>query len=134
MLPTVIARGQPASQDAAVAAALLTYAQQRYGNTLGANGRTELTEAALSGLMGSVKDPYTVYPAPREIQGLDESLKGGNFGGIGVYIYQLKDGRILIQPIEGMPAAHAGMKPGQKSSIRSTASPFKGLTMDAWSA
>ena len=63
--------------------------------------------------MNSVHDPYTVYLSPREIQGLNESLSGGNFGGIGVYIYQLKDGRIVLQPIESLPAARAGMKPGE---------------------
>jgi len=30
-------------------------------------------------------------------------------GGIGVFIYQLKDGQVLVQPIDGLPAARAGM-------------------------
>ena len=102
-----------AIEDGARAATLLAFAQQHYGATFGTSGVDDLTEAALRGIMGSVNDPYTVYLSPREIQGLDESLSGGNFGGIGVYIYQLKDGRIVVQPIEQMPAAHAGMKPGE---------------------
>jgi carboxyl-terminal processing protease len=92
---------------------LLAYAQQHYADKLGPHGNADLTDAALRGIMSSVKDPYTVYLSPREIQGLNESLSGGNFGGIGVYIYQLKDGRIVVQPIEQMPAARAGMKPGE---------------------
>jgi carboxyl-terminal processing protease len=92
---------------------LLAYAQQHYGDKLGPHGNADLTDAALRGIMSSVKDPYTVYLSPREIQGLNESLSGGNFGGIGVYIYQLKDGRIVVQPIQAMPAARAGMKPGE---------------------
>ncbi|HVA33318.1 MAG TPA: S41 family peptidase [Candidatus Baltobacteraceae bacterium] len=104
----------PAQQSATTQAAdLLTYAEKHYADKLGSGGRTELTDAALRGIMNSVKDPYTVYLSPREIQGLNESLSGGNFGGIGVYIYQLKDGRIVVQPIEQMPAARAGMKPGE---------------------
>jgi C-terminal processing protease CtpA/Prc len=91
----------------------LQYAQEHFGPKLGSNGNAELTETALRGIMASVKDPYTVYLSPREIQGLNEELSGGNFGGIGVYIYQLKDGRIILQPIEQMPAARAGMKPGE---------------------
>jgi carboxyl-terminal processing protease len=63
--------------------------------------------------MTSVRDPYTVYLSPRENEGLNESLSGGNFGGIGVYIGQLRDGRIVVAPIEHMPAAKAGMKPGE---------------------
>ncbi len=79
--------------------------------------------------MNSVRDPYTVYLSPREIQGLNESLSGGNFGGIGVYIYQLKDGRIVVQPIEAMPAARAGMKPGEVVDTVD-GKPVRGLSID----
>jgi carboxyl-terminal processing protease len=111
-LPNVAASTNTQNDDRHVAD-LLSYAQQHYGDKLGPHGSADLTDAALRGIMGSVKDPYTVYLSPREIQGLNESLSGGNFGGIGVYIYQLKDGRIVVQPIEQMPAARAGMKPGE---------------------
>ena len=110
-LPQPMANGDDIS-DGARAAALLAYAEQHYGTALGTSGEDDLTDAALRGIMTSVRDPYTVYLSPREIQGLNESLSGGNFGGIGVYIYQLKDGRIVVAPIEHMPAAKAGMKPG----------------------
>ncbi|HEY4433847.1 MAG TPA: S41 family peptidase, partial [Candidatus Cybelea sp.] len=102
----------PAANDEDRAAETLTYAQQHYASTLGADGRQQLSEVALRGVMASMNDPYTVYLSPREIQSLNESLDGGNFGGIGVYIYQLKDGRVLVQPIEQLPAARSGMKPG----------------------
>lgn len=111
-LPMETANGIP-SQDGLRAGELLAAAEDRYASELGPNGREDLTDAALRGIMNSVHDPYTVYLSPREIQGLNESLSGGNFGGIGVYIYQLKDGRIIVQPIEEMPAARAGMKPGE---------------------
>jgi carboxyl-terminal processing protease len=111
-LPVVTANGNP-GQDGARAAEVLAYAEQHYAADVGPNGREDLTDAALRGIMDSVRDPYTVYLSPREIQGLNESLSGGNFGGIGVYIYQLRDGRIVVQPIEDMPAARAGMKPGE---------------------
>jgi carboxyl-terminal processing protease len=110
-LPAETASGDPRG-DAERAAEVLAYAQQHYAADVGPNGREDLTDAALRGIMNSVRDPYTVYLSPREIEGLNESLSGGNFGGIGVYIYQLKDGRIIVQPIEAMPAARAGMKPG----------------------
>ncbi|MBV8721175.1 MAG: S41 family peptidase [Candidatus Eremiobacteraeota bacterium] len=102
-----------AAQDADMVAAQLAYAQQHYADKLGTTGRSYLSEVALRGIMDSLKDPYTVYLSPHEYQGLHESLSGGNFGGIGVYIYQLKDGRIVVQPIEAMPAFRAGMKPGE---------------------
>jgi carboxyl-terminal processing protease len=111
-LPAEMANGIP-SQDGERAGALLTFAQDHYGGDLGPNGREDLADAALRGIMNSVRDPYTVYLSPREWQGLNESLEGGNFGGIGVYIFALKDGRVIVQPIEEMPAARAGMKPGE---------------------
>ena len=96
---------------------------------LGTSGNDDLTNAALRGIMTSVHDPYTVYLSPQEIQGLNESLSGGNFGGIGVYIYQLKDGRIIVAPIEHMPAAKAGMKPGEIVDAVD-GKPVRGLPID----
>jgi carboxyl-terminal processing protease len=111
-LPDEIASGDP-NTDAQHMADVVAYAQRTYGKRLGANGSTALTEAALSGVMNSVDDPYTVYLTPKEIQSLNESLNGGDFGGIGVYILQLKDGEVVLQPIPDAPAALAGMKPGE---------------------
>lgn len=110
-LPAPQALDDP-TQESRQLADVLAYAQAHYGKALHGDS-TGLTEAALHGVMNSVHDPYTVYLSPREFQGLNESLDGGDFGGIGVYIYQLKDGRVVVGPIEDMPAALAGMKPGE---------------------
>jgi carboxyl-terminal processing protease len=127
-LPATSANGNP-SEDGLRAAGVLAFAQQHYGSDAGPASNEDLTDAALRGIMSSVRDPYTVYLSPREIQGLNESLSGGNFGGIGVYIYQLKDGRIVVQPIESLPAARAGMKPG--AVVDSVdGKPVRGLTID----
>ncbi|MDP9111816.1 MAG: S41 family peptidase [Candidatus Eremiobacteraeota bacterium] len=107
----------------------LAYAQSHFARRLGANGNVQITQAALRGMMSSLGDPYTVYLSPQEIQSLNESLNGGNFGGIGVYIYQLKDGQVILQPIEGLPAARAGMKPGEVVTSVDGA-PVKGLMLD----
>jgi len=127
-LPSANASGDVGT-DADRVASQLAYAQDHYGDKLGANGRRDLSEAALRGMMNSLKDPYTVYLSPREIQGLTESLNGGNFGGIGVYIYQLKDGRVVVQPIEQLPAARAGMKPGEVVDTVG-GKPIRGLALD----
>jgi carboxyl-terminal processing protease len=127
-LPSETADGNPL-QDGSRAADVLAFAQAHYAADVGPNGREDLADAALRGIMNSVHDPYTVYLSRSEIQGLNESLSGGNFGGIGVYIYQLKDGRIVLQPIEALPAARAGMKPG---AILETVdgTPVRGLSID----
>jgi carboxyl-terminal processing protease len=110
-LPPEYATGDP-DQDSQRLADVVTYAEREYGAQLGPSAPTDLTETALSGVMDSVGDPYTVYLTPKEIQSLNETLQGGDFGGIGVYILQLKDGEVVLDPIEGAPAAQAGMKPG----------------------
>ncbi|MGB6520920.1 MAG: S41 family peptidase [Candidatus Cybelea sp.] len=110
-LPAQSAAGDSAA-DGAHASALLGYALKHYGNALGPTGNEDITDAALRGIMNSVHDPYTVYLSPRENRGLTESLSGGNFGGIGVYIFQLKDGEVIVRPIDAMPAARAGMQAG----------------------
>ncbi|HTX56222.1 MAG TPA: S41 family peptidase [Candidatus Acidoferrales bacterium] len=111
-LPLEVASGDPDS-DAQKLAHVVTYAERAYGKHLGADGSTTLTEVALTGVMNSVDDPYTVYLTPHEIQSLNEELDGGDFGGIGVYIVPLKNGSVILQPIDGAPAALAGMKPGE---------------------
>jgi carboxyl-terminal processing protease len=127
-LPHETATGDESS-DAAKMTDVLDYAQAHYGKSLGASAKSTLTEVALSGILSSVKDPYTVYLPPRENQSLTESLSGGNFGGIGVYIVMARDGSVVVMPIEGMPAAHSGMKPGEVvDSVDGTV--MKGVDLD----
>jgi C-terminal processing protease CtpA/Prc len=46
----------------------LAYAQDHYSQYLGSNGRSDLTQAALAGMLGSLRDPYTVYLSPDQIR------------------------------------------------------------------
>jgi carboxyl-terminal processing protease len=109
ILPRNVATGNPV-QDKAHINNELAFAQKHFGSRVGS---VELTQSAIRGMMDALRDPYTVYLSPREIQGLNESLEGGNFGGIGVYIVQdPRTGDVLVDPIEALPAARAGMKPG----------------------
>ncbi len=115
--------------DGTEAGLTLADAQRKYASALGPNGASILAEAAMRGMLGAVNDPYTVYLSPRENRSLNESLDGGNFGGIGVYIFQLRDKRVVLQPIEEMPASHAGMTIGEVVT-KVDATPVAGLTMD----
>ncbi len=80
-------------------------------------------------MLGSLGDPYTVYLSPDQIRQLNEQLNGGNFGGIGVFIYQLKNGQVILQPIEGLPAARAGMK-GDEVVETIDGSSISGMALD----
>ncbi|MBV8371029.1 MAG: S41 family peptidase [Candidatus Eremiobacteraeota bacterium] len=97
-------------RDLAILESTLTSVQKRYATLA---PKDVYTQVALIGMLGGLGDPYTTYLSPQEINGLDEQLRGGNFGGIGVYIVQdPKTGSILVDPIEGNPAIKAGVRPG----------------------
>ncbi len=90
---------------------LLTVALDKYGQQAGADN---LTYAAIEGSLEVLNDPYTVFLSPRDKTSLTEFIQGGDFGGIGIYIG--KDPKThevnVIQPIDGTPAARAGLKRG----------------------
>jgi carboxyl-terminal processing protease len=127
-LPQPQAAGD-AAQDVNDLDRQLAFAQNHYARYLGANARDGLTEAALAGMLGSLHDPYTVYLSPEQIRALNEELNGGDFGGIGVFIYQLKDGQVVVQPIEGLPAARAGMR-GDEVVQAINGQPVRGMALD----
>ncbi len=90
----------------------LSIAQNLYGKR---TSNTELTQAAMRGMLDALGDPYTTYLAPAEINSLEESLKGGDFGGIGVYIEKNpQTGEVVVAPIEGTPAYKAGVHIGDR--------------------
>jgi carboxyl-terminal processing protease len=90
---------------------LLSEAIDKYGQRAGADN---LTYAAIEGSLEVLNDPYTVFLSPRDKTSLTEFIQGGDFGGIGIYIG--KDPKTheinVIQPIDGTPAARAGIKRG----------------------
>ncbi|HVA37131.1 MAG TPA: S41 family peptidase [Candidatus Dormibacteraeota bacterium] len=126
VLPDAAATGD-ATQDQQTLDAVLQGAIGRYGKRF---SDTVLMQQAIKGMLAGLKDPYTTYLTPDEISQLEESLNGGDFGGIGVYIVQdPRTGLVLVQPIEGTPAARAGIKTGD-SIIAVDGKPTKGETLD----
>ncbi len=110
-IPALMASGDE-DKDSRALNKDLEVAQTLYGKR---TSNTELTQAAIRGMLDSLGDPYTTYLSPREIQSLEESLKGGDFGGIGVYIVQdPRTKQVLVEPIEGTPAFLAGVKTGDR--------------------
>ncbi len=66
---------------------------------------------AISGMVNSIGDPYTIFLPPKENSDFKSDL-GGSFEGIGAEL-GLKDGHVIIvTPLKGNPAEKAGIKAG----------------------
>lgn len=69
------------------------------------------TEGAITGLVASLGDPYTVYMNQESSKELNNELKG-ELSGIGIEV-GIKNNRLtVIAPIDGTPAAKAGLRSG----------------------
>lgn len=114
--------------DEDTANSVLRSAIDTYGAKLGDD---DLTFAAVSGMLDSLGDPYTVFLDPSDKRRLNELITGGNFGGIGVYIGQDDKSKstVIIEPISGTPADRAGLKPGD-IIVSVDGHPTKGLKLD----
>ena len=115
------------SHDLAMIEGAVDTVTRRYPS---AGNETQVTAVAIGGMLGGLGDPYTTYLSPGAIRALDEELKGGNFGGIGVYIGKdPKSGAILVDPIEGNPAIRAGVRTGD-AIIAVDDQPTAGMPLD----
>ncbi len=66
---------------------------------------------AISGMVSSLGDPYTVFLPPQQQKSTKEDL-GGAFEGVGIEL-GFKDKHLsVIAPLSGTPADKAGIKPG----------------------
>lgn len=68
---------------------------------------------AISGLVSSLNDPYSMFLAKDEAKSFEEDISG-SFSGIGMEV-GIKDKVLtVISPIKNTPAYNAGFKPGDK--------------------
>lgn len=73
----------------------------------------KLAHQVIDAMIKSLGDRYTVFMDPEEFQNLKESMSGGNFGGVGIYIELDKNNanRLTVaKPIPDSPAWEAGVK------------------------
>jgi len=71
----------------------------------------KLLYGAISGLVNSLKDPYSAFLTPEQNQEVKQELSGF-YEGVGIQL-GAKDGKIVvIAPLSGTPADEAGIKPG----------------------
>lgn len=65
---------------------------------------------AISGLVDSLGDPYTVFFPPKENKEFEDSLRG-NLEGVGMEVGLEKGVVTVISPLKGSPAERASVKP-----------------------
>lgn len=74
--------------------------------------QSKMVYGAISGMVNSLDDPYTVFLPPKENQFTKDDLSG-SFEGVGIQLGYGKDNWLtVISPLEGTPASKAGVKPG----------------------
>lgn len=71
-----------------------------------------LVEGAINGMLSSL-DPYTVYMPPKAYRDFKADTSG-KFGGVGLEITIREGVLTVVSPIEGSPAALAGIKEGDR--------------------
>ena len=117
--------GTPATDEAAFQPFWDVYAAIRDRYALGPVDQKVLIEGAIKGMVGAVGDPYSSYLTAAEFR---DTLQGisGEFEGIGAEIGTVDakgqtvdcaifgpDCRlVVVAPLDGSPAASAGLKPG----------------------
>lgn len=88
----------------------------------------KMLQGAISGMISTIGDPYTMYLTPEQMKLLDEELQG-SFEGIGIEI-GLRDNQILIiAPIDDTPAKKADLRANDKI-LEIDSKSTEGMTMD----
>jgi carboxyl-terminal processing protease len=68
---------------------------------------------AISGMVDSLDDPYTVFFPPEDTKKFKEDVSGV-FEGVGMQIDIKEEQLQVVAPLEGTPAQKAGLRPGDK--------------------
>ena len=72
---------------------------------------SELSQAAIEGMLEALDDPYTSYLTSQTYQMRSSDLEG-KFEGIGAYVGIRDEQLVIIAPIPGTPADKAGIRAG----------------------
>lgn len=75
--------------------------------------QTKMIYGSISGMIKAVGDPFSGFMNPEETEAFSQDMEG-TFDGIGVEIGMKNEILTVIAPLEGTPAAKAGLKAGDK--------------------
>lgn len=96
--------------------------------SLGPLDEKKMVYGAISGMVDSLGDPYTVFLTPEENEELENDLKGV-FGGIGAEIGFKDEYITIIAPLKDSPADKAGLRAGDRI-IEVNDEDIEGLNVD----
>ena len=85
---------------------------EKYPGASSINNQARI-HGAISGLMSSLDDPYSVFFDPEETKSFEEQISG-NFSGVGMEVGIKDDILTVIAPLKNTPAERAGIKSGDK--------------------
>ena len=71
----------------------------------------KMVYGAISGMVSSLGDPYTVFLPPSENKQVEDELRG-SFEGIGIQFGFRDSKMVVIAPLKGTPAERAGLRAG----------------------
>jgi carboxyl-terminal processing protease len=75
--------------------------------------KNKILTGAIDGLLAALDDPYTRHFAKKDFQHVEEVTEG-RFEGVGMTMEDVSGQLTVVAPIEGTPAATAGIKAGDK--------------------
>ena len=106
-LHKAVSNGLPNKLDYTTVNQVYQSLKQNYDGQL---SETQLEDGLKHGLAEATKDPYTVYFTAKEAKDFNDQLNN-SFSGIGAQLGQDSDGNLeVIAPIDGLPAAKAGLQ------------------------
>lgn len=88
---------------------LMRLIEVKYVDTVDQNG---LIDGAITDVLDHL-DPHSYYIPANDLQAVNENLQG-NFEGIGIEFYIVKDTIIVVSPITGGPSEALGIRSGDK--------------------
>jgi carboxyl-terminal processing protease len=87
-----------------------------------------LYRKAVTGVLGELHDPHTVFLDQRRLSRLDESTSG-HYAGVGIQMDVRDSGITVVATLPGTPAEQAGMMSGDRI-VEIEGKPTRGLTSD----
>ena len=126
-LPKNIEEGKPQDVDFSIFWDVWNKINEKYVSTDGPSDQDKVY-GAISGLVNSLDDPYSVFFPPKESEYFESEIRG-NFEGVGMEIGIRDKILTVIAPLKGTPAELAGVLAGDKI-IKVDDTPTLGLTID----